>query len=397
VEESGINIAARSQNAEMGKGMKKIDPSPLAGQWIGTANGTNEGLVVLELDDKGDELRGHACLYEAPDTPGTLVPIRIPNQGGPIAFDSITLPFDPRQSRTISELEIGQLFPDYSFPKTVKITLEITSRNLIANWTTDLGTNGTARLQASRAHQKSSLKPNSDVNDWNQFKELVSKVAPHEFMFRGQDVPARLRTSFHRSNRKDLLTFLNQDIPEAHRVLTARTKHVFRLSDPQENGAFWNLLQHHGYPTPLLDWTHSPYVAAFFAFRYGAKRTSNQKNVRIFVFNRAQWERDYPQLQSATLVQPHFSILQALTIENNRALPQQALSSVTNIDDIESYLTLRERQTGNNYLEVIDLPFSERRTVMRELSMMGITAGSLFPGLDGACEELRGRFFGPVR
>jgi len=24
---------------------------------------------------------------------------------------------------------------------------------------------------------------------------------------------------------------------------------------------------------------------------------------------------------------------------------------------------------------------------------MGITAGSLFPGLDGACEELRERFF----
>jgi hypothetical protein len=30
---------------------------------------------------------------------------------------------------------------------------------------------------------------------------------------------------------------------------------------------------------------------------------------------------------------------------------------------------------------------------MRELSVMGITAGSLFPGLDGACEELKERFF----
>jgi hypothetical protein len=30
---------------------------------------------------------------------------------------------------------------------------------------------------------------------------------------------------------------------------------------------------------------------------------------------------------------------------------------------------------------------------MQELSFMGITAGSLFPGLDGACEGLREKMF----
>jgi hypothetical protein len=52
-----------------------------------------------------------------------------------------------------------------------------------------------------------------------------------------------------------------------------------------------------------------------------------------------------------------------------------------------------ERMNGKQYLQIIDLPISERPTVMRELSLMGVTAGSLFPGLDGACEELRERFF----
>jgi hypothetical protein len=31
--------------------------------------------------------------------------------------------------------------------------------------------------------------------------------------------------------------------------------------------------------------------------------------------------------------------------------------------------------------------------MMRELSTMGVTAGSLFPGPDGACDELKERFF----
>jgi hypothetical protein len=376
---------------------KSANTAPMSGQWIGSADTTNSGLVVLELDDIGDELRGHACLFEGQDTPGTLVPIRIQNQSESVEFEAPTFPFDARLAQTVNLSDFAQRFPDFAFPKKVEIKIQPRKGMLWAEWKTDIGTSGLAKLHRSKADRKSDIVPRSDVTNWSQFKELVSSLDANRFMFRGQSTTARLRTSFHRSRRKDMLTFLNEDIPEAHRVLTAQTKHIFRLNDPQENGAFWNLLQHHGYPTPLLDWTHSPFVAAFFALRFGAKRVSGGTKVRIFMFDRAQWERDYPQMQSATLVPPHFSILRALTIENARALPQQALSSVTNIDDIEAYVSLKENESAHNYLDVIDLPFGERRQVMRELSLMGITAGSLFPGLDGACEELRGRFFGPVR
>lgn len=74
-------------------------------------------------------------------------------------------------------------------------------------------------------------------------------------------------------------------------------------------------------------------------------------------------------------------------------IPQQAASSVTNVDDIESYIQFCESQMGKTYLQAIDLPVRERDNVIQELRYMGITAGSMFPGLDGACEELKERNF----
>jgi hypothetical protein len=85
--------------------------------------------------------------------------------------------------------------------------------------------------------------------------------------------------------------------------------------------------------------------------------------------------------------------MEFIAIDNERLVPQQSISSVTNIDDIETYIRERERESALRYLRIIDLPIRQRPRVMRELSTMGITAGSLFPGFDGTCEELKERNF----
>jgi hypothetical protein len=83
----------------------------------------------------------------------------------------------------------------------------------------------------------------------------------------------------------------------------------------------------------------------------------------------------------------------ALAINNPRALPQQSLSSVTNVDNLEDYIATKEQEKGKTYLRAIDLPVGERKKALGELALMGISAGSLFPGLDGVCGQLRERFF----
>ena len=117
--------------------------------------------------------------------------------------------------------------------------------------------------------------------------------------------------------------------------------------------------------------------------------------VRVFAFDKETWCYDFAQIYNIWDRRPHFSILEPVSIENERMVPQQALSTFSSVDDIETYITFVERTKEKSYLEVFDLPLDEREHVLQELRLMGISAGSMFPGLEGACEELRERFFKP--
>jgi hypothetical protein len=82
-----------------------------------------------------------------------------------------------------------------------------------------------------------------------------------------------------------------------------------------------------------------------------------------------------------------------ITIGNPRMVPQQAVTTVSNIDDIEAYVKFRERESNLVILSAIDIPAGQREEAMNDLRYMGITAGSMFPDIDGVCEELRERNF----
>ena len=83
----------------------------------------------------------------------------------------------------------------------------------------------------------------------------------------------------------------------------------------------------------------------------------------------------------------HFTVLEPLALNNPRVVPQQSVSSVTNVEDIETYLAKREKERGKQYLRVIDLPALECSEVKKELALMGVTAGSLFPGVEARVNE----------
>lgn len=348
------------------------------GQWIGTFTGTNSGKLTIDIDRVGNFFICNANIFDNNnDLPNFQADFHISAELAKNGRFELkikpTLIFDSNGSQ-VSDADAY-----------VDTTWTVTSSRIEITWNNpNEKTYGNAECDLSNANQESKLE--TELLNWHEAKSRFFELERDRFIFRGQrDSKWRLQTGFHRRNRYNLSRFESFDIPLLHAETSAKTKHVFDLTKPLENAAFYAILQHHGYPTPLLDWTHSPFVAAFFAFRNIVSR-EQAGNARIFVFDAKSWREDFNQLPLVKALRPHFSLLKPLALENPRMAPQQSVFSVTNISDIESYLRDRSSEKSKKYISAIDIPSSQRSEALNDLSLIGISAASLFPGLDGICE-----------
>lgn len=352
------------------------------GQWVGRFSGSSTGRLNVNVDELDGCYQGSAGLVEDDlSFPSTLIFFRTPNKERELRFRTTSISFvHPKRDTFHVWEEIRNEFrPDVHVSEYTDIQASWSEDFLELSWITQKGESNTARLLRSRAGHPSDL-PATRMT-WSEFRQYISTHGPtRKQIFRGQNKPWRLRSSFHRSGRADFFRYVREDIPGLHRHVSARTKHLFNLEIPDQNGAFYNLVQHHGYPTPLLDWTYSPYVAAFFAYRGISKEKADaakpEDAVRIHAFDLAQWVDAFPLPLPPKALSAHLNIafVEFVAMDNDRLVPQQSISMITNVDDVESFI--KQQDQTKTFLRAIDLPLTERRQAIVELSYMGITAGS---------------------
>lgn len=368
----------------------------LQGQWYGSFSGSFTGKCSVNVEEINNEIIFYCYLISENNThPSLFSYFRVDNNkiNDEIrAFDNLS-PIDGNYHivpKNQKEQYINTYYQNIILPKELKIQIKYSDPILNINTLTEINTE--IKLSLKRNYSEQYKLEAQDIS-WDEFKRMMNSIQYRKVAFRGQKNTWPLRTSFHRTDRCDVIEYSFHDIPMLHRHLSSLTKHYFDLSDNQHYGAFFNLIQHHGYPTPLLDWSYSPYVAAFFAFHQINKEEVQKgelgRKARIFIFESDLWRKDFPQFFSIGDCRLHLSIGEYLALNNTRSLPQQALTTLTNLFDIEGYLYECGKMTGRTYLHAYDISLHETPKVISELALMGITYGSLFPGLDGACADIR--------
>lgn len=371
----------------------------MIGQWIAETDDGTPASIRIDLEDRGRGCVGHAYVfYPGENLPGFLFEIRLPVEP-PFKTRVLTtylytsggvMTVADRQAAEARLVETMGQAP----PPSIDAEFIMDGANLRIQWSVGDEPQESVVFIKSDTSTPSELTSRADLTTWDEFRQWAVRQRPRNFIFRGQQQPYKLVSTFHRTWRKDVRTWIIDDVSQLFGVVAEKLNYPLQIGNLQHNAAIWSILQHHGYPTPMLDWTFSPFVAAYFAFQDA--QPDQDTPPRIYIFDQAAWNDRYGKLHFYVDAAPdQLVVVESMPVANPRHGPQQALSTVTNIADVEGFIRRREQQDGVVYLTACDLPVDSKPQIMRELELMGITYGSLFPGLDGICRDMRDRLFAP--
>jgi hypothetical protein len=233
------------------------------------------------------------------------------------------------------------------------------------------------------------------LDSWEKFLSIISDSPYQNWAFRGQkDASSPLLSALSRylmAFRVDPRAWGEQE-ERILRIFKRKAIHFLDVVPDRDDDFEWlALMQDHGAPTRLLDFTWSPYVAAFFALH-----NTTEEGV-IWACNPAELEKakQFPR-EARDAFRKHiltdkgnFVWLGEPYAMNRRLIAQSGTFLVPGVLDKSIEEIVKGYSNAPNTLIKFILPAGRvREKGMRELYRMNITQSTLFPDLDGLARSL---------
>ncbi len=246
---------------------------------------------------------------------------------------------------------------------------------------------------------------------WNEYKKFVDELSEN-WAFRGQGNAiwglenAIERTDFVHLHKTIEIDFLSE--------FQRGARNYLKKDETPEHLIEWlALMQHHGAPTRLLDFSRSPFIASYFAFEqcstkpdrhisvwavniaflrtkalevlngiFGDEFKKNGNRITEEIFSRIFYENNY------SLIFP----VEPFRMNRRYSLQQSTFVSTGNFyEPFMQQLRFLGQEISKAVIK-IEMPVELQKQVLRDLQKMNLHRASLFPDLDGYALSLKLRY-----
>lgn len=229
------------------------------------------------------------------------------------------------------------------------------------------------------------------LNDFEDFDYIIrEKLLDHPYLiYRGhRDSTWPLRTTIDRLFFEQRQRFPTNEEAEQH-LLSFQYATRGRIGSdwtPSESNSWWSLGQHFGLATPLLDWTESPYVAAYFCFSEKTDSINNRHRI-VYAIDPIEIEKKNKELKRDERVE----IVRPLLDQNPRLVNQRGLFTKLPLgNDLEDWVAKNfagEIEMAILIKVVIPENEGDRAKFLRILNRKNINPLTLFPDLSGSSQH----------